>query len=314
MRLRDIQKILNDHKDGINAIKFGKPNSLNVIEVSGYDRVYKAMLNLKKIPALRPAIESLINSDIGKNAVGSIGYKPEQVNQLNKNLSNVKIGIKILDTLLLELVEKQTELTLCIKLYEFKNFQEFSQFCSDFNKKILSPIGKLNDEVYLSQLETGSKWINICLGSLLSVSLLTSIFRVSFDILIHDYQHFRVVNELIEKYEDQNNQMSEFNKFIEEEQKKIYFEKSESIIETIKNDDKLSTEDKTKFLDLKEQELNELKIAISKSIEESTKQIEKGLEITQALDIPESKRYALPDYTALLYKNKQNPKKITKNK
>jgi len=150
----------------------------------------------------------------------------------------------------------------------------------------------------------GSTWLSIIIGTGLGVILFTAIARQAFDILVYDYQKFKVASKVIEGLEMEKSAIDEFNKKILEQKEKISNEKVEQILTEVSKENE--------FPKIDNGELSELKNAIKLSMELMEKHIDKGLMVYQALDVKENERYKLPDFTELIA-IKQPQKLITDN-
>jgi hypothetical protein len=275
-------------------------------KVSNIESVYKYLEKLKEINPIKRDIDYLFEKfDYIITEQLELSISRDDFTNLKKEIEDLKFKCNSIKEILNQIIQPQDENTISFKLYEFNSFSDFSDFCNDLNKKILVPLDRLKIKVQLGELEMGSAWLSIIIGTGLGVLLITAIIRQAFDILIHDYQKFKVASKVIEGLEMEESAIAEFNKKVLEQKEKIINERVEQIFVDAKNDSEFPK-------DIDDGELSELKIAIKLSLESMEKHIDKGLMVYQALDVKENERYKLPDFTELIA-IKQPPKLITDN-
>lgn len=304
MRLREILNIINENYNNLSKLSLAQRHD-GYITIGNLQIVKKSLLNIQEIEVFSKRANSILGSQFVDIIDDRISVQKHIADPLKLRIQEFEKELLTLKRILDNLLNEQDELTLSIKLYEFENFKEFSDFCNSFNKKILEPLRRINEEVKVGEFEIGSRWINIIVGTTLGVQLLTYTFHSAFDILIHDYQKFKIVQNMVSAYEEQNERLNDFNDFLEAEKSKLFYEKSEDIFNLLKENDDFSLE--------KEEEINEFKNSIKISLEESYKLIDKGLELYQALDVPSEKRYELPNYKELI-PYKKDTKYLSVNK
>jgi hypothetical protein len=291
MRLRDTLILITESLSAINNIKF--VNESSSFKIENIEKVHAHFRKLSKIEVFKKDIELLLTEHIFLVTELQFIYIDRNIFiECKKKVDNIRNKCNILNSLLTQIVQTQDRNTISFRLYKFGNFSEFCDFCEDLNKKILIPLNKLNIDVHLGELETGTDWLSIVCGVGLGVMLLAAIVRQAFDILIYDYQKFRVTKSLNESIQMGNEFMEEYNKKVLEYMDKIKDEKTDQIINEIREYEGFPLED--------DGLLNEFRNAVKISIDFMGKHIDKGLEVYQALDIKESERYKLPDFAQLM--------------
>lgn len=291
MRLREIQNIINTNYKGLDTLTFQDSPHKDYKILNNYQPFQQSMKNLSEIEIFKEKISNILSGELEGHSSNTVKINPQKAQTAMRAINILKQEIKLLKNVLDNLLEEQNKLTLSIKLHNFENFKDFSSFCNNFNKKVLAPVGRLQEDITIGDFEIGSRWINIVFQTTLGLALITHIFRSSFDILIHDYEKYRIVNEMVESFERENDRLEEFNKFIQKDKEKLFYTKTDEIITDLKENHDLN---------INEEELNELKNSIKLSMEESHRLLDKGLEIYQALDIPQEERYELPNYKELI--------------
>ena len=305
MRLRDILFLVNESLPILKNIKFSNLGNNNGYKIENINNIYIHFDKLKGIDALKSDIELLLEKHtflITKH--DSIFITREIYKDCSEMLDIIINKCILIISLLKQMLLEQNENSISFKLYKFDDFNDFSTFCEDLNKKILVPLQRLNINIQLGELETGSKWLSIVCATGLGIILMTAIVRQSFDILIYDYQKFKVAKSVTETIEMGTTFIEEYNNKIIEKLDKMKYDKAEQIIMEMKDEDNFPLND--------EGDLSELKTAIKISIDFMGKHIDKGLEVYHALDKQEDERYKLPDFTKLI-ELKQPQKLITNN-
>lgn len=308
MRLREMKHVVNTQKAAIYSLDIDQKGSASQINVVNWDLVLRAVSELKKIGVLDFVIDPIIGDDqFGSHFVNSFNMSNKLASRLDSYYKNLINAFDILDAILDKMVEPQPELTLSLKLYELGEFKELNEFISNFQKRILAPLNYLNESVEVGELESGSKWINLTLKSYLGFQLLTSVISSSFDLLIHDYQRYRIAAEIVDQYVSQNNESNGFKTFIESQMEELFMKRASIIFEELKEMKDLPAHQKKKLLELNNEQINELRVTLVKSLEETTRQIDKGLEIYEALDKPKEERLhiQLPNFSKLLSLRKE---------
>lgn len=234
MRLRDMLSIVNESLPVLRKITFTNLGNNNC-KIDNINNIYNHFYRLKEIEALKKDIEILLEKHTFLITTQDYIHINRDIHDDCKNmLENIKIKCSLIINLLKQIVQHQDKNTISFKLYKFEDFNGFYSFCDDLNKKILVPLQRLNIDIHLGELETGSKWISIVCAAGLGVMLMTAIVRQSFDILIYDYQKFKIAKSVTEMIEMGNDFIEEQNKKILEKIDNIKYDKAEQIIMELK--------------------------------------------------------------------------------
>jgi hypothetical protein len=297
MRLRDILSIINQEVRNIENITFSTdqiPNTAKVnYNISKLNTALASLEKLKTLDFLYQDIELLLSKYPSIMTTRQlINVEENAYKTIARIIEEIKSKCALASQILEQVVAPQDENTISFKLFKFENFEEYIKFCDDLNVKILNPINRLNIDIQLGELEAGSKWLSIVFMTSLGIMLFTSIARQSFDILIHDYQSYRIVNNMNKSLELEQDILEAYNKKLIEKIKKENEERSKQIVSELESD--------LKEKDLSDEELSELQNSVRISMELLSKYIDKGLEIYQAINVKEENRYQLPDFKQLL--------------
>ncbi|MDR3123569.1 MAG: hypothetical protein LBU16_07315 [Treponema sp.] len=311
MRLRDIYDIIVRETKVIESIKLvysataNNGIARNIYTISNIDNAFSAFENLSKIDSFKEDVNRLLAAYPFLRTIEDTLYLDQvSFNSIKSEIENIEYKCNALKQVLVQIIEKQNENTISFKLYDFDNFDEYTKFCDDLNTKILLPIKRLNIDIQLGDLESGTKWLSIIVGATAGVALFMSIVRQSFDILVHDYQKYKVATNVVESLGLGEEIIKAYNKNLLERIKNETHTRTETVLQDI------SEFEETKALD--KNALSELNNAISISMELLSQHIDKGLEVYQALDVDEANRYKLPDYKELL--TAKEPVKLLGNK
>ena len=303
MRLRDILVIINESFPTIQRIKFTNENG--VYKIQNVSNLHKHFYKLAEIEAFIEDIRLLLTKHAYLITDQNVVYTNfDMYNECKEMVDEIKYKCLTINNLLLQTVKPQNENTISFKLYKFDNFNDYINFCNDLNKVILAPLKRLNIDIQLGELETGSNWLSIICQVGLGVILLTAIVRQAFDILIHDYQKYNVADKIIESFQMEKEFIESYNKKMLDQKEREKDEKVKQIVNDIRASDG--------FPQIDDGELYEFTNAVKLSIDMMGKHIDKGLEIYQVLDKKENERYKLPDFSKLI-ELKQPQKLITNN-
>jgi hypothetical protein len=213
-------------------------------------------------------------------------------NDIKSKIENIKYNCRILKETLDQIIEDQDENTISFKLYNFGSFKEYVEFCDELSTKILLPLKRLNVDIQLGELESGSKWLSIIFGATVGVAVFTAIVRQSFDILVHDYQKYKVTTNLVESLNLSKESLEDYHRRLEDRIKGETQAQVKIVLQDIGEYEEIKALDKNA--------LSELNNSIVISMELLSKHIDKGLEIYQALNVDEAHRYTMPDFKELL--------------
>lgn len=211
-------------------------------------------------------------------------------------------------SLLREIVKEQDSDTISLKLHDMTEFKEFVDFNEDLYKIILRPLTYCGIEIEVGELEEGSRWQSFITHSFIGLALITSIFRSASDFMLYDVQKQRVINQVVETYIEigkSETELEELKKSFDEARKKELEKRANDVITELEENVSNEKNEKIEKILQEQAQKNELITSIQHSIDCSYKYIDKGLEIYQALNVSEEKRFQLPNFQELLLQKKQ---------
>ena len=303
MRLREIQAILNR----VNFDNLKLPERL-----SNEDVIYNLqkiiipfeneISQLKGISIFSENINRIQSSllDITKhaNASGLVrltnylnAQKKEDANEFRDRLlliyddiypfsRELYYGALTLFTVLNELLGRQEEHTIDVKIQAPDNLIEISQILGSLHKVFSQTI--LNEEIKgsitIKNFETGSLWIEILLGTKLAVSLIAGIVWAG-TVIYKKIQETKIIEQYITSLENQNESLQNI-KDAQEKMLKLMVEiEAKKLLQQhfSKKDDP--------------EQLERIKLAINNFAE----LIDKGIEICPTLNAPENVKNLFPD-------------------
>lgn len=304
MRFRNI---LNDFKRLKKNLHLDRiATNSNMVTVSNFNILMDTMLELHKYPSLKNYFTPIEKEFYFKKTIGNeLNITETKFSQLYSVVTELNKALDLLISFMSSNIEEQDSNTVSFKLFEMNSFEEFSKFNDDMLKIILRPLVSCNIDIEMGELEEGSRWQSIIFKSTCALYMFISICRASYDFIIHDIQKERVLDEIINTYKEMGKDIDEFKQII----KKQNEDKLNNAINTVISDFseyKSSEEENDEYELIKEKlETQELKNELQFSITTMSSYIDKGLEIYQALDVPEEKRFQLPDFHELLEQKNQ---------
>lgn len=303
MRFRNILVQLKQCK---NNLVINKASSYsNMLQIKNFSSLMDSLLALYEYPYFRKYFNLIKDEMYFNKTVGdTLNLSSDKFHRLETTVNELKKNLDMLIEFLENYIKPQNPNTVSFKLFELSSFEEFSSFNDDLFKVILRPLTSCGISVDMGELEAGSRWQSIIFKSTCAMYLFISLVRASTDFVIHDLQKERVLNDLIKTYEEMGNDIKDFDKLI----KKQNDNKIQLAVNTVISDfsDFECPEDEKKEYEKIQEELKkkELQNDLEFSIKKMGIYIDKGLEIYQALDVPEEKRFPLPNYKELLEQKK----------
>ncbi len=288
MRLREIEFHLSE------VIKL-----LNTFSGVRMDNYSPARYDLQSLPAIRQVI-SILNglnlfkdetevlrlSSVSNNSMETIQASVEEYNKISAAISRIKSNSKIaLEALNVALPEnKDEELTIYIRLPEFKDFDDLSELMDQLKKAIQLPIllEGIEGEIYIKNFDSGSKWFEIVVKSVTAVSLIGSI-AWSGAVIYKKFQEAKVVEEHARSVKLGNEHLEALIK-ANDVQLTLLIEAEAQHIQ------------KEFFKTGKPEDLERLKL----SIKTMSELIEKGTQVQPALLAPENVSNLFPNYSNLM--------------
>lgn len=203
----------------------------------------------------------------------------------NELIKNVELLSKSLKKLIIENEDENEENIIYIKLPNTNSLANLSKDIRIFNKILTNTIinDKIGGEVTLENVEPGSVWLKVRVGSIIAVSVIGSLSWAA-AVVYKKYQEGKIIEEIVNQQkldnENKKNLIDASKKLtdllIEAEAKNIY--------NTYYENEEINPE-----------QIERIKLAIKMLSEE----IDKGAEINPALTAPESVTNLFPDMKSL---------------
>lgn len=274
MKFRDIYNILKENEIGSGEFYFAN----GTIECS-----LDAKRKLKKILEI-PAFKNYPNR-IEEIFISNDFIKYNYDNVLNKNTYNEVLYVRNLAFIYVEnfeaLYPKLDEYSISIKLPNNNNIgmmgKIFEKVDTILNQVLIFP--EINSNIKIKNFDNGSYWLDITLGSLAAVTLVSSL-TYSAAYIFKEKKKLRLIEI---EYQKANMQKEHLDGLIVMNKKliKSYVEKEANNL--INNNYNESKEDK------------ELMGRVMNSIERLSKLIEEGAEIHPALEVSNEIKHEFPD-------------------
>lgn len=307
MRLRNILKELEDCRKSLEMKK--SQLSGNLVSIQNYDNLIDTLIRLREFDFLKKIISPIEKEPFFSKTFGNnVNISVENCNKLDGVVTNLRKSVDISISLLREMVKEQDPDTISLKLHDMKELKEFVDFNDDLYKIILRPLTYCGIEIEVAELEEGSRWQSFITHSFIGLTLIVSIFRSASDFMIYDIQRLRVINQIVETYKEigkSETELEEMKKNFEAARKKELEKRAEEVLAELEDNVSIGKDENIEKILKDQAQKNELITSIQHSIDCSYKYIDKGLEIYQALNVSEEKRFQLPDFQKLLQKKEQ---------
>jgi hypothetical protein len=279
MRLREIQNILGQADLRDSNLLFQPPNALtNLINFKGFISIIKA------IPIYQSAIETLEASEIFTTTSDTLTVNEEtqiRILSIATYVSQSAYALLKVSEYLIDTLEAEE---ISIKLANTSDLGVLINDINNINKAITQIIlnEKINGRLEIRSLETGSKWINLYLGSILAVSITASV-AWSGAVVYKKIQEGKLFSEYARGLAVKNDALQEIAEKQSEALSTLVDEEAKRIQVEFYDDDKD----------------NENFERIKYSIKLFSELIEKGTEVHPALNAPEDVKNLFPDFGKL---------------
>lgn len=266
--ISDLKYKFEETKQGNNAIAVFSNlnqfrNAFNLLETS--DLFKKEIENLRKGPIFTTG-QDFININLGEGR-----QIKNQLEEFVRIVGSVSQSIG-------QIGGENEQDSVSIKLPDIRDFKELSDISADFHKILSQSIlnDQINGEVRIDNVENGSIWIDVYLGSAAAVSLIGGLAWAS-SVIYKKINEGRIIEQHVTSLKIKNDSLKE----IQEKQKKAL-------------DLMIEAEAKNLYSDNFEGNDNEQIERLKMSIKMLSDLIDRGAEIHPALNQPESVKNLFP--------------------
>lgn len=196
MRLRDMKQLLLNN---IHDLSFEHRDSgSKKTEISNFQKSIKAIDNLKELKFLAEEINQLSQMD-------NIYFDRSEGDRIKIDDETFQVFYKIIDkvkekcTAALEAIDQaipdQDSLSISVKLPNYTNMEQLSKFFTQLNKSLEQAVSneKTKDKITVQNFDSGSLWIELLVGSVITFKFIGSITHTAALIgkKIMDAQHHK---------------------------------------------------------------------------------------------------------------------------
>lgn len=177
MNLREIKKIIDGYIGGLslqNKFIGGDPA---LYEYSNIQKTKDALNGIEDIDIFKTSIQSLKDSPLYQTHTDKFRVDSNSHYTIDRYYDEVKFGCIYLKKVLDNYLQPDPKNAISIKLPKLIDFDDMSKILQDLNKVItISVIDKsINGKVKIENVESGSIWFIVALGSPIAVGLVGSI-------------------------------------------------------------------------------------------------------------------------------------------
>lgn len=287
MRLLDIKRYINIAFENFDP-KFS--NSGNYYYLDNILQTKKAIQALQDSGIMDSSV-SAFSSQIMTSLADRFILDGKQYNVFKNEAGNIKYVINVINQWLNKYVPtEETETIINIKLPQINTLSDFAASALCLKKALSQLIPEVGGNINVKQLDHGSYWLIIDVGTIEAVALVGFLAGAAYQIAIKTINMLKTIEEL--KSINLDNQLKE----LQIDEKKYIKAKAQEEAKRINQEQfgKTKDEDPANF--------NEREGRICMSLEELVKIIRAGGEIHQSLEAPKTVSELYPKYnTSLLF-------------
>jgi hypothetical protein len=285
MKLKELKQLTNKAVSEL-TFKYEHVNKANATlsQFSGLRLFRKGINTLEKTELFKDEITAIKNSGIFTTSDDAITLQLAEGRQIHQEIENLRKILISLNKTLTSVVGEIKENSISIKLPDTKDFEDLSKTSAIFHTILSQSIinDQINGEVKIENVENGSIWLDIYVGSAAAVTLLGGLGWAG-AVIFKKIQEGRIIQEHVKSLEIKNESLQE----IQMAQKKALDLMIESEAKHIHSEN---------FTGGNPEQIERLKHSIKLLAE----QIDKGAEIHPALNAPESVKNLFPDTKNLI--------------
>lgn len=181
MNLREIREVLLKNKNVARESTIVRHGDSSLYRFTNLEEFRKSIQNLSDISFLMPELKKVKATSLYRDNRDELMVSNKENNIIEDSstlISNQIVGVvKFID----ELTKDDQEHLIYIRLPEFSSIDEFISTLSEVKKAVEIPSLEIGGEAKILNCESGSIWVTILLGSLVSVRLIGKLVKIATD-------------------------------------------------------------------------------------------------------------------------------------
>lgn len=254
-----------------------------VSRFSGLTSFRKAINELEKTGLLNNEIKALRNSALFTTAKDSVVININEGRTVKTQIEELSKIIGALNFTISEIGGDVSENSVSIKLPPIKDFEDLSKVSTEFHKILNQAVvnEQINGQVRIDNVENGSIWVDVYLGSAAAVSLVGGLAWAA-TVVYKKLQEGKIIEQHVRSLKVKNESLKEIQ------------EKQKDALGLM-----ISAEAQNLYNDNFEGDNNEQVERLKNSIKMLSKLIDKGAEVHPALNQPENVKNLFPKMAEL---------------
>jgi len=284
MKIKQLKDIISRINESLQY-KYEEVNQRNqsMSKFSGLTSFRKALNELEKTGLLTTQIKALRNSAIFTTAKDTVIVNISEGRVVKAQIEELAKIIGALNFTISEIGGEVSEDSISIKLPPIKDFEDLSKVSTEFHKILNQAIvnEQIDGQVRIDNVENGSIWIDVYLGSAAAVTLVGGLAWAA-TVVYKKLQEGRIIEQHVRSLKVKNESLNEIQ------------EKQKDALGLM-----IDAEAKNLYNENFEGDNNEQIERLKNSIKLLSKLIDKGAEIHPALNQPENVKNLFPKMTEL---------------
>ena len=285
MKLKDLKTILSKASEKLVYTQAQQTSgNREYVKFSDLRKFRQGITILEKSGLFGKEIKQISNSTIFTTTSDTIRVEMQEGTRLIQSLDNLKLLVDSISNTLINVVGEVKENTVSIKLPRIKDFEDLAKASEAFHKVINQAIvnEQINGRVEIENVENGSIWFDIYVGSAIAVTLIGGLAWAA-AVIFKKIQEGRIIVEHVKSLKVKSESLKE----IKDKQKEALTMLIDAEAQNLYNEN---------FEGADSEQIERLK----HSIKLLADLIDKGAEIHPALNQPEKVTNLFPDMKNLL--------------
>lgn len=285
MKFRQISEILkNIDLNKIPMIEGSEKRNGLTYSYFKYSVEQKNFLSkILEIPSFKKNYEELFMENLLKNSIVEFERNSKYMNIQNK-LILIRDTSKFYLENFYELYPETTETFISIKLPDTTDLKKLGEYYITIDRALnqIINLGEINGELKFSNVDIGSTWIDVSLGTTIATSIVGAIIyaacfirneNLKYKLALEEYRKIQIQNDVLETIAEANKKL--INSYVDKEATNIM------------NEFGLDKDDK------------ELPSRIKNTIKEFSEMINEGLEVYPAIEVAQNIKTEYPNFKNL---------------